>query len=118
MPKKIYPSDLSREQFEKVRELLESAMHKTKPRKYDLYDIFNAVNYVLKTGCQWAALPSDYPNYKSVHRYFMIWSREPKNGDSILLQALKKNGFRRSSQPGTIIYEHLFDRGCPKCKKR
>ena len=44
MLKKIYPSDLTREQFEKIRELLESSMHKTKPRKHDLYDIFNAVN--------------------------------------------------------------------------
>jgi len=110
MYKKIYPSDLTHEQFEKIREILESAMQKTRPRKHDLYDVFNGVNYVLKTGCQWSALPSDYPNYKSVHRYFMIWSREPKTGDSILLQVLKKNGFRRSKQPGTIIYDHLFDR--------
>ena len=106
---KRYPSDITREQFEAVREILESAMKKTKPRKYDLYDIYNGINYVLKTGCQWSALPKDYPDYRSVHRYFMIWSQEPKNGKSILQQALKKNGFRRSKQPGTILYNDLFD---------
>lgn len=109
MTEKKYPSDLTREQFENVRELLESSIKKTKPRKYDLYDIFNGMNYVLKTGCQWAALPKDYPHYKSVHRYFRIWSTEPEKGESILKQALKKNGFRRSNQPGTILYDHLFD---------
>jgi len=44
-----YPSEISREQFELVRPLLESAKKKTKPRKYDLYDVFNAVLYVLKS---------------------------------------------------------------------
>jgi transposase len=67
------------------------------------------VNYVLKTGCQWEALPSEYPGYKSVHRYFMIWSKVPKKGKSVLRRALKKNGFRRSNQGGAVIYDHLFD---------
>ena len=31
-----YPSDISREQFELIREELENAKRKTKPRKYDL----------------------------------------------------------------------------------
>jgi transposase len=106
---KLYLSDLSREQFENIREFLESAKKKTKPRKYDLYDIFNALNYVLKTGCQWSLLPKEYPHYKSVHYYFMIWSKVPPRGKSPLMKALKKNGFRRSNQGGTIIYDHLFD---------
>ena len=38
-----YPSDISRGQFELIRAELEQAKHKTKPRKYDLYDIFCAV---------------------------------------------------------------------------
>ena len=109
MSKKTYPSYLTRDQFEKIRELLESSRKKTKPRKYDLYDIFNGINYVLKTGCQWEALPSEYPPYKSVHRYLMIWSQVPKKGKSTLMKALKKNSFRRSNQGGTIIYDHLFD---------
>ena len=43
-----YPSDISRGQFELIRAELEQAKHKTKPRKYDLYDIFCAVLYVLR----------------------------------------------------------------------
>lgn len=109
MSKKIYPSDISRDQFENIREILESAMKKTCPRKYALFDIWNGINYTLKTGCQWAALPSDYPDYRSVHRYFMLWKKEDKNGNSILKRALKKNGFRRSKQPGTVLYDNLFD---------
>ncbi|MDP3009440.1 MAG: IS5/IS1182 family transposase, partial [Methylococcales bacterium] len=48
--RKKYPSDISREQFEQIRELLESARKKTRPRQVDLYDVFCAVLYLLKSG--------------------------------------------------------------------
>jgi hypothetical protein len=48
MSKKFYASDITPEQFENIRDLLELSRKKTKPRKYDLYDVFNAINYVLK----------------------------------------------------------------------
>ena len=43
-----YPSDITREQFEIIRPDLEAAKIKTRPRKYDLYDIFCAVLYILR----------------------------------------------------------------------
>jgi len=95
---KTYPSDLTREQFALIQPLLESARKKTRPRTLDLHEIFNAVLYVLKTGCQWEALPHDFPKYKTVHSYFMKWSEEKKIGrkkqPSILEQALKKISWR------------------------
>ena len=48
-----YPSDISREQFELIRADLDDAKKRTKPRKLDLYDIFCALYYVLKSGCQY-----------------------------------------------------------------
>lgn len=50
--RKTYPSDVSRKQFEKIRPMLESARKQTKPRELDLYDVFCAVLYLLKSGCQ------------------------------------------------------------------
>jgi len=91
---KKYPSDISREQFEKILPLLESARKKTHPRTLDLHDVFNAVLYVLKTGCQWSALPHDYPKYRTVHSYFMKWSEQKKKHPSVLEQILKKISWR------------------------
>ncbi|WP_333708774.1 IS5 family transposase [Malikia spinosa] len=88
--RKGYPSDIKREQFEVIRPLLESARKKTAPRKVELYEVFCAVLYLLRTGCQWRALPSDFPKWRTVHSYFAIWS-EPREGGSLLEQALKKN---------------------------
>ncbi len=55
--RKTYPSDLSGKQFEQIQPLLESARKRTSPRKVELYEIFCAVLYVLKSGCQWRMLP-------------------------------------------------------------
>ena len=46
--------------------------------------------YLLRTGCQWRALPSDFPKWRTVHSYFAIWS-EPREGGSLLEQAFVKN---------------------------
>ena len=91
-----YPSDISREQFKEIRPLLESARKKTKPRKLDLYEVFNGLLYVVKTGCQWRALPKDYPKFGTVHKYFRMWSEESDEGESILDQVLKKTGSERA----------------------
>ena len=107
--RKGYPSDIKREQFEVIRPLLESARKKTAPRKVELYEVFCAVLYLLRTGCQWRALPSDFPKWRTVHSYFAIWS-EPREGGSLLEQALKKCGWRGSYKTGAQILDELFDR--------
>ena len=81
-----YPSDISREQFELIREELEQAKRRTRPRKYDLYDIFCAMLYVL----QWRMLPSDFPKWQLVYYYFSIWSKADEEGVSLLDRLLKK----------------------------
>jgi transposase len=90
--RKVYPSDITREQFKGIKLDLEAARKKTKPRKTDPYDVFCGVLYILKTGCTWRSLPSDFPYWRTVHFYFQIWS-ETKNGSpSILETVLKKIG--------------------------
>jgi transposase len=92
-----YPSDITKAQFNKIAPLLEGARKKTKPRILDLYDVFNGLLYVVTTGCQWRALPKDYPKWRSVHNYFSIWSTVPEGEtESILSQVLKKNGRMRA----------------------
>ena len=84
--RKVYPSDISREQFEKIRPTLESARKHTRPRTLDLYDVFCAVLYLLKSGCQRSMLPSDLPKRSSVHAYFTIWKQQKAGQPSTLNQ--------------------------------
>ncbi len=106
--RKGYPSDIKREQFEVIRPLLESARKKTAPRKVELYEVFCAVLYLLRTGCQWRALPSDFPKWRTVHSYFAIWS-EPREGGSLLEQALKKSGWRGPRETGAQRLQRILD---------
>ena len=85
-----YPSNVTREQFDLIKDDLESARKKTKPRKLDLYEVFCGVLYVLKSGCQWRMLPKDFPKWRSVNEYFRIWSEQIDDKPSILEQVLKK----------------------------
>ena len=94
--RKKYPSDISRKQFELIRADLESVRKKTRPRTIDLYDIFCAALYVLKSGCQWRMLPSDFPNWKNVHKHFSIW-----NETEILNKVLKKISWRGPTKQWT-----------------
>ncbi len=50
MNRKAYPGDVSREQFERGLLLLESARKKTKLREKDVYEVFFAILYLLKSG--------------------------------------------------------------------
>ena len=110
MRTKTYPSDISRAQFAHILPLLETARRKTKPRTVDLYEVFCAVLYLLRTGCQWRALPSDFPKWRTVHSYFAKWSEPGPDGLSVLERALKKCGWRGSYKTGAQILNELLDR--------
>ena len=38
--------------------------------------VFSAIVYVLRTGCQWKALPKEYSSASAVHAHFQRWQRE------------------------------------------
>jgi transposase len=83
----IYPSDITREQFEVIRPILERK--RTRPASYDLYDIFCAVLYLLKEGCTWRAIPHDYPKWQNVRYHYDNWAKKDDNGISKIDRALK-----------------------------
>ena len=64
-----YPSDLTHSQWQVIKELVDTG----RKRKHDLRSVFNAVLYVVKTGCQWRMLPHDYAKWQVVYYYFSQW---------------------------------------------
>ncbi len=110
MRQKVYGSDVSLEQFERVRPLLEGVRRRTKPRTMELYEVFCGLLYVLKSGCQWRMLPSDFPRWRTVHSYFQKWSEPGLDGISVLGRALKKISWRGPRQTGAQLHDQLLDR--------
>ena len=108
--RKKYPSDITREQFEQVRPVLEKARKKTKPATVDLYDVFCGVLYTLKSGCQWRMLPDDLPKWATCYAYWHKWATTREGDNSLLEVALKKCGWRSSTRPWATRTNNLSDR--------
>jgi len=115
--RKEYPSDISREQFEKILPLLEGVRKRTKPRTVDLYEVFCGILYLLKSGCQWRMLPSDFPKWRTVYAYFEKWREPAQDGISVLEQALKKSGWRGPTQTGAEYLDELHHRRRAECEE-
>ncbi len=47
-----------------------------RPVIVDRRRIVDAIFYLAATGCQWRALPESHPNWNTVHRYHLKWSRD------------------------------------------
>lgn len=62
-----YPSDVTDEEWVLVEP------HLPPQRNTGRREILNAILYVLTTGCQWRALPKDFPPKSTVHDYFIEW---------------------------------------------
>jgi len=114
MARKVYPSDISRKQFEVIRPMLEGSKRRTAPRRVDLYDVFCAALYLLKNGCTWRAIPGDFPNWNLVRYYFDQWTTGTVGGFSLFEQALKKSGQARAYREWTQRKDELLHRGRTK----
>ena len=111
MNRKKYASDINREQFAEIELLLRSVRRSTKPTTVDLYEVFCAVLYLLRTGCQWRFLPSDFPKWQTVYAYWRKWSEPDEHGVSVLERALKKSGWRGPRETGAQRLQHILDCG-------
>ena len=56
-----YESDVTDKEWAIVESMLPKQGPLGRPRETDLREVFNAIQYVLATGCQWRALPGDRP---------------------------------------------------------
>lgn len=109
--RKSYPSDISREKFAQIEPLLRGVRRNTKPVQLDLYEVFCAVLYLLRTGCQWRYLPPDFPKWQNVYAYWRKWTAPDLHGVSVLELALKKSGWRGPRETGAERLKHALDRG-------
>src|SRR5690606_36910064 len=75
LKRKPYPSDLTDNEWAQIEPILyEGVYRKAGSRgKYPRREMFNAILYVLRTGCQWTDLPHDFPPWKTVYSQFLRW---------------------------------------------
>ena len=75
MTRKSYSTDLTDEEWGLLRPLLPADKSRGRKRTVDLYEILNAIFYIIRTGCQWRMLPHDFPVWQTVYYYFRQWRK-------------------------------------------
>lgn len=65
-----YPSDLSDTEWECAQRYLPPMSKRGRPRAHPLRRILDAIFYLLRTGCAWRYLPSDFPPWQTVFYHF------------------------------------------------
>ena len=68
--RKIYDTDLSDKEWAYLRSHLPDMPKDVKMRVHALRDVFDAIFYVLKSGCPWRLLPGDFPPWQTVFYHF------------------------------------------------
>ncbi len=76
MTRRSYPSDLSDREWDIIEPLLPKPKTGGRHRKTDIREVVNAILYLLSEGCQWRALPHDFPPWSTVRTYFDKWKRK------------------------------------------
>jgi putative transposase len=68
-----YASSMRDEEWVELAPLSPPPHRLGRPRKWALREIIDALLYIGWSGCQWRALPADFPPRSTVQRYFYAW---------------------------------------------
>lgn len=69
-----YASDTTDGEWALIAPFLPEPSRLGRPRTTDLRAVVNALLYMASTGCQWRAIPKDFPAVSTVQGYFYRWS--------------------------------------------
>jgi putative transposase len=71
----------------------------------ELRAVVNAIFYVLRSGCAWAYLPKEYPNYQSVYYHYhkWCWDETWEAINTALREQFRQQAKRKAQPSGAII---------------
>ncbi len=100
-----YPTDLTEAEWELVARHIRPAKRGGRPRTANMREVMNAVLYLLGTGCQWRALPKDFPARTTVFEYLDLWEwdRTLERVHHALYVAVREQADREASPTAAII---------------
>jgi transposase len=117
--RKSYPSDVSDTEWEFLVPYLTLMRENAPQRAHDMREVFNAVRYIVKTGCQWRQLPHDFPDWTVVYQQLRRWMQagvfeEIAHDLRIALRVLKE----RNEQPSAMILDGRTLQSTPESGER
>ena len=65
-PRKLYPSDVTDEEWAFVAPYLTLMDEAAPQRRHDLREVFNGLRFIVRAGMQWRMMPHDLPPWDIV----------------------------------------------------
>jgi transposase len=100
-----YASDTRAGEWAQIAPLLPPPSRLGRPRERDLRAIVDAILYLLWAGCQWRALPKDFPPRSTVQGYFYRWRDDgtwPRINAVLVARARQRLGHNHAPSAGII----------------
>ena len=71
-----YPSDTTEEEWTQLALLIPPARRGGRKRTVNIREVLTGLLYVLSTGCQWRAIPTNLPSRSTIFDYFERWQAD------------------------------------------
>lgn len=105
-PPHTYATDLSDAEWAILEPLLPPAKLGGRPRKWPMRTIMDGIFYVIRSGCQWRLLPSDFPPWQTVYHYFRLFRLDGTwEGLNASLRQRERERLGRNPQPTAAIID-------------
>jgi putative transposase len=100
-----YASDMTEAEWKIIEPLMPPPCRRGRPREISLRTIVDAILYIAMTGCQWRALPKDFPPVSSVQHYFYKWRGSGlwRTINAALVERVRARQGRKSTPTAGII---------------
>jgi transposase len=106
MKRKRYPTDLSDEQWRLVEPMIPPEKPGGRHREVDMREVVDGIDYLVRTGCQWRAIPHDLPKSATVRHYYDRFRKDgtwSKVHDTLRERARREAG--RDPQPSAGVID-------------
>lgn len=100
-----YASDCTDPEWRLVEPFMPGRKKTGRPRSTELRDVWDAIQYMAATGCQWAMIPNDFPPPSTVQRYFYEWRNSGllhRINHALVMVAREAEGREASPTAGVI----------------
>jgi transposase len=117
--RKLYPSDVSDEEWAFVAPYLALLREDAAQRTHELREVFNGLRWIVRSGAPWRMLPHDFPPWEAVyqqtHRWLSAGVFEAMVHD---LRALLRLAQGRDKEPTAAILDSRTLRSTPESGNR
>lgn len=100
-----YPTDLKSSEWELLAEFF-LPNKRGRCRKWEMWQIVNAILYITRTGGQWRMMPKDLPPWSTVYGYFWRWTRQglwPRINAALVERVRCQDG--HAAQPSAAVLD-------------